>query len=56
MYHMWICNTGACGHYYASHQGTLNIQEINHSIRVVTSEIKTATNVGKSKISCDSRG
>ena len=46
---IWICDSGACGHYCNSTKGLFNIEEINESITVGNGKSMTATKVGSLK-------
>ena len=46
---IWICDSGACGHYCKSIEGMFNIQEIDEKITVGNGDSMTATKVGSLK-------
>jgi hypothetical protein len=46
---IWICDSGACGHYCNSTKGLFNIEEINKSITVGNGKSMTVTKVGSLK-------
>ena len=46
---IWICDSGACGHYCISDKGIFNVKEISESIRAGNSDIMMATKVGTLK-------
>jgi hypothetical protein len=46
---IWICDSGACGHYCNSTKGLFHIEEINESITVDNGKRMTATKVGSLK-------
>jgi hypothetical protein len=46
---IWICDSGACGHYCNSTKGLFNIEEINESITVCNGKSMMATKVGSLK-------
>jgi hypothetical protein len=46
---IWICDSGACGHYCNSTKGLFNVEEINESITVGNGKSVMATKVGSLK-------
>ena len=46
---IWICDSGACGHYCASDKGMFDVQDISESITVGNGKSMTATKVGSLK-------
>jgi hypothetical protein len=46
---IWICDSGACGHYCMSTEGMFNIRDIDEKITVGNDNSMTATKVGSLK-------
>jgi hypothetical protein len=46
---IWICDSGACGHYCKSSGVLLNVEEIKHSITVGNGKSMIPTKVGSLK-------
>jgi gag-polypeptide of LTR copia-type/Zinc knuckle len=47
--YIWICDSGACGHYSNSEKGLFKVESINGSITVGNGKSMTATKVGSLK-------
>jgi hypothetical protein len=46
---IWICDSGACGHYCKSDKGLFNVKDINEKITVGNGESMKAIKVGSFK-------
>jgi hypothetical protein len=46
---IWICDRGACGHYYKSDKGLFDVKDINQKINIGNGESMKATKNGSFK-------
>jgi hypothetical protein len=46
---VWICDSGACGHYCKSTEGMFNVSDIDDKITISNGDSMTATKVGSLK-------